>query len=308
MSTIASHLSLARRGINKIVDNIVRDPKGSYAPAMGFKDITTTEQFYRTIQKSGLGVLTNVNEGDPHPEADFSTMYQKDWYWAIYKLKYSLTREKALSDQYMTVQVPQITKMLRDSIIQTENVLAAGVFNNGTSTATDYVNPDGLANFSYAHTLATGTSSNRGNGSSDADLSASELANAITYLMQQVAHKGEPFLAAGPYTLIVHPSNFVVAKVLKDSGLLPGSHNNDVNVQGGMIEAVVTNPYLTDTDSWFMVDKAASNGGLHRIVFSTEADVETWDDPDKGYVHHGASIRRQYGCNHWRGLWGSYGA
>lgn len=308
MSTIATHLMLARKGLNKIIMNMVRDPKGLYGPLMGFRDISTTESFIRMSQKTGLGMLSSISEGDPHPEADFSVIYQKDYAWTIYALKYSQTKEKAAADQYGVNTAASIGRDLKTSVVQTENVLAAAVFNNGTSAAADYAGSDGVALFSYAHPLASGTSSNRGNGVTDADISQTEIGNAIQQLMMQKAHKGEPFLAAGPYTLVVPPQNMITAETIRKSMLASGTANNDANIAGGMLDGVVVNPYLTDPDSWFLVDKEASGGGLHRIIFMAETDTDAWEDNDRRMVHYSVVIRRSYGHNNWRGVWGSFGA
>jgi hypothetical protein len=297
---IATNAEYARRGINKIL-SIEGKKLEDYASKMGFKVINSTESFIRIKQEAGLGLLQQVNEGDEHPEATFATPYGADYYWNIYKLKYAQTREKMKSDQYGRQTAAAIGKKLANSVQQTKNTLSAAVFVNGFSGGP--TGPDGVSLFNASHPLATGTSSNV----LASDISASELALAIQSLMSQRDHKGQPVICAGPYTLVVPAGNFVAAHVLKDSMLLPGSTNNDVNFQGQQLSGVVYNPYLTDSDSWFLIDKNMAEG-LHELQFAGGTEIETDENKDRGYVYFMAADRRSYGFHDWRGLLASPGA
>jgi len=296
---ILTHADYARRGINKIL-SIEAKKLPNFAERMGFKVINTSESFYRIKQEAGLGLLQVVNEGDVHPEASFATPYSKDYYWSIMKLKYAQTREKMKADQYGRLTASAIGKKLSMSINQTQNTLSAAVFVNGFTGGP--TGPDGVSLFHASHPLESGTTSNVG----ASDLSASELTLAIQAMMGQKDHKGQPVICQGPYTLIVPIGNYVSSEVLKQSALLPGSPNNDVNVQGGMITSVVANPYLTDSDSWFLVDKSQCEG-LHTLKFSGGTVIDTDDDKDRGYMYFLASLRESYSFHDWRGAWGNPG-
>jgi hypothetical protein len=303
---ISTHISLARTGLAKILN--ARETKATrFFDRMGFKIINTREAYVRITSQNALGYLQVVGEGDAHPEAAFETPHTRDYSWAIYSLKYSQSKEKALADQYAKLTTGALSRMLTLAANQTDESLAANVFNNAFTSAGSFAGLDGAALCSYAHPLAVGTSSNRGNGSADSDLSATELGNAIQELMRQRQHKGEPYMCPGPYRLIVSPSNRVQAETLRQSVLLPGTGNNDRNIAGGDLEMVVVNPYLTDGDAWFLVDSRRAEG-LHKLQFGPRAAVEVWDDPDRRLVHYGITMRLAYGHHDWRGVWGSAGA
>lgn len=297
---ISTNAAYARAGIDKILPIEIKRLR-EYAALMGFKPINNSQQFVRIQQEAGFGLFIETNEMDPHPEVTLDTPYSKDFYWAIYKMKYPVSEEKMKSDQYGRVTAGNIGSKLAKSMNQTRNTLSAQVFVNGFSGGP--TGPDGKVLFASDHPLASGSSSNLGS----ADLSASELTNAITALMGQKDHKGQPFMAAGPYRLIVPIGNYLSSEVLKQSALLPGSPNNDVNVSGGLLNAVVVNPYLTDSDSWFLVDPEMAEG-LHNLVFSGGVINRTKLDEDRNAVMFMSSFRESYGFHDWRGLWGSPGA
>lgn len=296
---IATHAAYARRGINKILD-IQAKKLPNFAEQMGFKVVNTTESYVRITQEAGLGLLQQVNEGDVHPTASFETPYTADFYWTILKLAYELSLEKMESDQYARLSTAKIGQKLALSVNQTQNTLSAAVFVNGFTGGP--TGPDGVSLFNASHPLAVGTASNV----LASDISASELALAIQALMSQKDHKGQPVICSGPYTLVVPSANFVAANVLKDSALLPGSPNNDVNFQGGRLAGVIYNPYLTDADSWFLVDKTMADG-LHNLRFKGQR-IRTDEDMDRDIFKIMASIRESYGFHDWRGTLASPGA
>ena len=296
---IATNAALARKGIDKIL-SIEAKRLPDYAGMMGFKDISNSQRYIRIQQEAGFGLFTQTTEFSAHPEVTLESPYSKDFYWNIYKMKYAISEEAMAADQYGRQTAGKIGSKLALSLNQTKNSLSAQVIVGGFAGTTG---PDGVVLFSASHPLATGTSSNLGS----ADISATELTTAVQAMMSQKDHKGQPFLCQGPYTLVVPVGNMVAAKVLKESLLLPGSPNNDKNVQGMMVSDVIVNPYLTDADSWFLVDKEMADG-LHRLVFSMGVKNRNKLNEDLNAVEFFSSFRESYGFHDWRGVWGSPGA
>ena len=94
-----------------------------------------------------------------------------------------------------------------------------------------------------------------------------------------------------------------------DSQLQNDTANNAVNVVGGMLpQGVKVNPYLTDTDAWYVVTNVSSEGkGLivydaWPLEFSQDNDFDTTNMKVK------AMERYSFGWADWRGLHGSAGA
>jgi hypothetical protein len=298
---IATNAQLARVGIDKILP-IELKKLTDYGAMMGFKDVNNSQLFIRIQQESGFGLMQETAEMAPHPEVSLDTNLTRDYYWQIFKLKYVESEEKMASDQYARTAAGKIAAKLAKALNHTRNTLASSVFIGGfTGTATI----DGVSLFNASHPLDTGfgTSSN----TDAADLSASTLTAGIQSMTAQKANKGEPAMCMGPYTLIVPTSNYVSAEVLRQSALVPGSGFNDVNVQGNLLTQVVVNPYLTDTDSWFLVDKSNAEG-LHRLVFSMGVKNRTKLDEDTNSVHIYSSFRESYDWHDWRATYGSPGA
>lgn len=297
---IATNAQLARVGIDKILP-IELKRLTDYGAQMGFKNVNNSQSFIRIQQESGFGLMQETAELAPHPEVSFDTNFSKDYYWTIFKLKYVESEEKMASDQYARLAGGKIGAKLAKAMNHTRNTLASAVFVGGFAGT----GIDGVPLFSASHPLDSGygTSSN----TDAADLSASTLTAAIQSMAAQKANKGEPFMCMGPYRLIVPTTNYISAEVLRQSALVPGSGNNDVNVQGNLLSGVVVNPYLTDTDSWFLIDTEAVEG-LHRLVFSMGAKTRTKLDEDTNSVAFYSSFRESYDWHDWRGTYGSPGA
>lgn len=60
-----------------------------------------------------------------------------------------------------------------------------------------------------------------------------------------------------PNVLVIHPNDMLTAKELLAPGGKPGTANNEINAltgEGLSQESVIATPYLTDTDSWYVLD------------------------------------------------------
>lgn len=146
------------------------------------------------------------------------------------------------------------TKGLAISGRATREALAASIYNNGFDTAyTMKAGSDGLPMFSASHpSKVTGlTTSNLLTVASQ--LNEAALEDAAT----QVALWSTAYGIKAPRkltTLIVHPSNRFEAHRLLQSGLRPGSANNDTNAikDLGIIKDVAHSPYLLSPTAWFV--------------------------------------------------------
>lgn len=170
---------------------------------------------------------------------------------------YKITQEMLDHDQYN-----EIVKLERDlQLAGDEDLEVAGhlLLNSGFSTtnnvnygflATGY---DGLAWFSTAHTRLDGGTNQANRPSTDADLGVGALGDAVIQFGLWTDHRGRKSRAV-PNLLVVHPNDALTAKELLGSQGKPGTPNNDMNVFAGMNIDLVVDPYLTDTDSWFLLD------------------------------------------------------
>ena len=304
---IATHAELARIGIDRWIETYGKDRKKVY-PRMGWKHLTTTQQYERMRQEGGFTYAPVVNEAAQIVPQSFNTGYQKDYYWVKRGLGYRCSIEKLETDQYKIVAKAAAEKMAI-AMNKTKESTAANIWNNMTSTGAAYVGADAVALVSASHPYDGGTWSNRGTGASntDVDFSYTALEDALAKLLATVDEKGIPDPKVGPFKLfvpneLVGPANRVV-KAMR----LPGTNDNDPNYAGGMITEVVGNPWFTDTDAWMLQSADDAEHGMIELTHGSrrvtkkpyeETEEFAWFMTEKWLFHHVNA----------RGVWGTVGA
>lgn len=177
------------------------------------------------------------------------------------------------------------------------------VWNNAFDT-TKYVGRDGAALISTAHPVAGtgGTASNR--PAVDTDLSQAALEAAWANFQTQVDDRGM-FIDLMPAILLVHPTQYLLARRLLETSGYPGGNQNDINPIQGMLTPIAS-PYLTDQDAWFILPQP---GELDvRFYWRRTPDTKTWDDDNADATFHKIRQRHGVGFGDWRGTYGSPGA
>lgn len=168
---------------------------------------------------------------------------------------YKITQEMLDHDQYA-----EIVKLERDlQLAGEEDLEVAGhlLLNNAFSTTdnTSYgfkaTGFDGLSLCSTAHTRLDGGANQANRPSTDANLSWTALANARQQFQLWTDHRGRKIIMS-PRKLVIHPNDELTAMELLRSAGKPGTANNEINALQGDFSIVVT-PYLTDTNSWFLL-------------------------------------------------------
>lgn len=224
------------------------------------------------------------------------------FYHKKFALGFSISEEMREDDQYGLVN--DLAGDLGRSSRYTAELFGHDVLNNGFVT-TKYTGRDGLALFSTAHTVAGtgGTSANR--PAVDVDLSQAALEAAWGNFQAQIDDRGMP-IDMQPAILIVHPSSVLFARRLLESAQYTGTNNNDINPLYNMNIQLVSSPYLTDQDAWFL--SAPVSEIDIRFYWRRKPDTRTWDDDDAEGTIHKISQRHSVGFADWRGIYGSPGA
>ncbi len=183
-----------------------------------------------------------------------------------------------------------------------KNMGAADLFNAGFTTQTT---ADGIAAFSNSHLLASGTTSNRGDGTSDLALSYSALETMIQKQMGTVSHRGNPSPVAGPFRLIVPVALAGYASRLASSMNLPGTNNNDKNWAGSQIKVVV-NPWLTSATAYFLQAVTSAHTNVFYVP-QRAFSLKTREDDDYDAKRMYTSEIFGFGFHDFRGIWGTTG-
>jgi phage major head subunit gpT-like protein len=186
----------------------------------------------------------------------------------------------------------------------TKQVKSAAVINNGFSSS--YVGGDGVALFSTAHPLVSGsTNSNR--PSVAADLNETSLEAAVIQIAAWTDERGL-LIAAKPKKLIVPPALMFVATRLLETELRVGTTDNDINAlknNGSIPDGYTVNHFLTDNNGWYLTTDVP-NGMKHfeRTPLQNSMD----GDFDTGNVRYKSRERYSFGWSDPLGMFGSPGA
>jgi len=223
-----------------------------------------------------------------------------------YALGVAISKEMRDDAQYP--QILALAEMLGQSSYWTSELYGHDVLNNGFST-TKYVGRDGKALFATDHPIQGTGGTGANTPSVAADLSEAALEAAILAYDTQINERGMPILSQ-PRTLLIHPSNRMLAKRLLNSAGLPGtsftSQPNDVNPLRDEGLMALSDPWLTDTDAWFLL---ASPSEIDLNFFWREMpDTKTWDDDNADATFHKIRQRHSTGFGDWRNTYGSPGA
>jgi phage major head subunit gpT-like protein len=158
---------------------------------------------------------------------------------------------------------------------------------------------DGKALCAADHTLlGGGTCSNLVTGA----LSDTTLKQAIILGQSQKDEAGK-LIQMNFDTIVVPPSLQFLAEELMKSPYKTGSNVNDINALKDEMKIVV-NPFLTDTDAWFIMDSKRHQLNFFwrvRPEFKREEDFDTLVAKYRGYM------RYSFGVSDFRGIIGSAG-
>ena len=263
--------------------------------------LNSTKQSEVDSYESGFDKMPEKEEG---VAAQFDTILpgiKKTYVHVTYALGYELT-EEAVEDNLQTQETfNKLPQALSRAAVETVEVTAANVFNNGFST-TGF---DGVPLFSTAHPNLDGsTQANR--PTTDADLSVTSLTAGLTTIEKFVDERGlkRPTKAV---LLLVPVDLWNIAEELIGSEFKPFTGNNETNALQIKDLQYFVSHYFTDTDAFFL--QAAP--GMHQIKFWWRIKLgalRRGTDFDSTNLKHLSRMRFSVDYSHWMGNYGSQGA
>jgi len=264
---------------------------------------TSDRKFERVMSVTGMQDVPEKGEGAPYTTDLITPGWTKDFIHTEFGMMFEVTETALEDDQYD--QLSQYARWMMLSARIVEEKRAALLFNNGYTTE---LSPDGVSIFNSAHVLKAG-SNGRNQLSTAADLSATSLETALIDLQTETKDEAGHLVAPiNSLTLYIPPAlEFVAERILK-STLRPGVADNDVNALKRRTWNIVINPYLTDTDAWFVL---ASNKNQHGFTSYTRVPMSMKPrqiDSRTGNLLYPIRFRRSWGVKMWQGAFGSVGA
>ncbi len=254
------------------------------------------------VEMKLLGLASTKAEGAPTAFQDMGQRVISTYYHRYTSVGFIITRQ-AQKDNLYESQFPLQAQSLRNSMLQSKEVNGASVLNNGFSAS--FPGGDGVALFSTAHPIDTGTFSNT--PSVQTDLNESSLQDAIVTISLFRDQAGLITMTK-PEKLIVPSQLQFTADRLLHSQFRTGTANNDINAIyniGCVPQGYRVNHFLTDTNAWFLLTDAP-NGLKHYVREKLETDVFT--DFTSSNLLAKAIERYSFGWSNSRAAYGSSGA
>ena len=270
-----------------------------------FQMETSDKAYEEFVEVTGFGLAAEKAEGASLQYDTDGEGYKTRATNKTYGLGYIVTREALEDNQYKQLSERRSSELAR-SMNATKCIVHANILNRGFSGS--YLGGDGVALFSAAHPTVSG---NQSNLLTAADISETAIEEAATRVMLMQNARGI-VIAAQTKTLVAHPSEWANIERILKSDLQSGAktdttNTNNVNVlrTKGVINQVVLDPYLTDTDAWFVTTDIP-----HGLMSFQRRAMEFKQDNDFDTENAKAKATERYvpTWGDWRGVLGSPGA
>ena len=260
---------------------------------------SSTRSMEQTSEISGIGLLQNLNEGDP---VEFDSMvqgYKQNFLHGKKGIGYQFTRDMIEDDQFSIVT--RANAELGRSVFETIEISAASTLNNAFSAS--YVGGDAVSLCNSSHPLpkAGGVQSNVG---AIADLDVTSLSVALTAFETQKNITGQ-IVHMPVKNLIVAPANRWIAYQTVKSSDRPDTANRATNplqyAEDGLPDPLVWR-YLTDSAAWFLTGPPAETGLVW--WWRRKPYIKGWVDDSTETAKTAIRYRESHGFYTYQGVYG----
>lgn len=266
-----------------------------------FESSTSDRAYEEIVEETGFGLAGIKAEGQSIPYDTTSEGPTSRFTHVNYALGFIVTEEEVDDNLYGDKAFSRAGALAR-SMRVTKEIVHANILNRSQNAA--YVGGDGKELIATDHPTTAGPQSNE---LTAADLTEATLEDAMIRIMNLKDNRGLNIMAK-PVKLIVSPSEaFNAYRILNAVGRSGTPNTNDPNAirDMGWAPEVIVNPYLDDTDQWFLTTDLP-NGLLHfkrkALRFAEDGDFDT------GNLKHKAQDRYAAGWGDFRGIVGSAGS
>ena len=226
-------------------------PSG-FESLFGIESSTAAVEYSQGIGAAGIVSPYNSASAEGEPAAikysSFDTLFEKTFTHAEYADGMAIERKLFDDDQSGVIRRRAQSFGLKFS--NTISYHMASVFNNAFSAS--YVGADSVALCSASHPYSTSNANVFSNAGTSA-LSYANITATIAAGAALVDDKGYPMPVIYD-RLIVPPALEATAREIVNAMGKPGTANNDANSLDGRGLQLISSPWLSDANNWFMVD------------------------------------------------------
>lgn len=272
------------------------------------KTVATDRDIWQYTETHDLPLFSEVPEGTQYSFERMKQGFDKTLIMTKYGSGFSVSEE--MVDDGKWDVIADLTRKLAKSALESQEIQAMNVFNNGFGTVTT---ADGQPLFDQAHLLPSG-GTYRNELSSPADLSDTSLREMLADFETEFVGDSGIFYSIKPRVLLVHPDNKRLAMELVGSDYRVNdvsADNGPTNAMNAVLEdqlLVVSSVHLTDRDAFFLLASPDETG--LRIVSRQGIETKA-SGGDVGFmtdsIFYKASYREKIAPVHPYGAFGSPG-
>lgn len=264
-------------------------------------EIASVESMDREITQwtkvASFGKMTKIGEGELSPSDKAVGLGMKTFTALKFSKSCGISREM-IEDQRFDM-INKMVRALGRSAYDTQQANFFNILNNGFVTETAF---DAVAVFSTSHPTQSGLQSNL--IGTPADISYAGIKEGENYFRKLQDERGKQLIAQPSFVLTSEDFRHDALEIV-NTPFKPGSANNDINSLSAL--KVLSSPYITDLDSWFMGSAPGSESNGFMIYNRKPLDSMVHEDVLAGVMYYVAEYRQALGVGEWRGLWASAG-
>ena len=252
---------------------------------------------------TGVGDIPAKPEGEPFTTDVITKGYDREFLHTEFGNMLEVTLTAQEDDRTEVLGSHAKWFMFAARVVQEKR--AHLLFNNGFTSETS---PDGSAIFATAHSLKSGGTA-RNRPATDGALSWNTLSQAIIdWQTDQKFEAGQFVMPVENLILFVPPALLLTADRIVNSKQLPGSADNDRNSINALYNIkVLSSPYLTDTNGWFVLSAAKDEHGFVSYERSKMTMLEPMTNSRTRNREYPIRWRQSWGNRWWQGSYGTPG-
>lgn len=291
-----------RPGIKMVFGDAYKDWDSKYDKI--FETRSSDRNYEEDMLVPGFGLVPEMSEGSAVSYDSSQQGITPRYRHLQYGLGFIIT-QNMVDDGIALGNAAKWTKRLKFSALRTKEIVAANILNRAFNSSYVMNGGDGKELCATDHPTLNG--SQRNELSVAADLSEAALEQAIIDIMDTVDHRGVRIMLQ-PKKLIIPTALVMEAERIVKSNLRVGTADNDLNAIKSLNflpEGVLVNPYLTDSDAWFITTDAPEGLVYYNrkdMTLSVDNDFETDNLKTK------VVFRCSFGWSDFKGIFGSPGA
>lgn len=267
-----------------------------------YEALTSDRMYEEEVEEVGFGLMSTKPEGQGITYDTAQQGTTSRYTHVTYASGYMVTMEELGDNQYVQLSFRRTSKLAR-SVYETEETLAAQVFNRAFNDS--YTGGDSTELIAPDHPTYSGNQSNH--LTTAADMSESAIEDLCIQIADAVDARGLRFNNKPRMLMVANANMFESFRILNSTQRVSTGDNdiNAINAMGIFPEPICVNPYLTDSDAWFI--RTDCMDGTKRFT-RMEPDIEQDNDFDTKNFRASVVMRLVYGWTNFRQWYGSPGA